>query len=178
MSSVPFLVFLSGILLSLSGLVYHPQARPSLEQFSFRESLIAFRVRNVCFPLLVIQTLEKYHRLRRDTERFKAGKSWQDNDLVFCNTRGEHFHHAHLYTMFQQLLKRAALLSIRFHDLRHSAATILIAMGIHVIVIQESLGHNNVAHTLNIYGHVLSSMQIAAAEKWDDVFSQQAEAAD
>ena len=54
-----------------------------------------------------------------------------------------------------------------------SAATILMAMGIHVKVIQELLGHSNVALTLNIYGHALPSIQAEASEKWDDLFGQQ-----
>jgi len=56
-----------------------------------------------------------------------------------------------------------------------SVATILIAMGIHVKVIQELLGHSNIALTLNIYGHALPSMQAEASEKWDDLFGEQDE---
>lgn len=129
--------------------------------------------RKILLPPLVVEALEQQQR--QDAERAKAGKSWHKNDQVFCNTRGEYFHPAHLYTMFQQLLKKADLPSIRFHDLRHSAATILMAMGVHVKVIQELLGHSNIALTLNMYGHALPSKQAEASEKWDDLFGEQGE---
>lgn len=75
--------------------------------------------------------------------------------------------------MFQQLLEQAGLLPMRCRDLRHSAATILMAMGIHVKVVQELLGHSNAALTLNVYGHVLPSLQKEAMERWDMLFGQQ-----
>jgi len=59
---------------------------------------------------------------------------------------------------------------MHFHDLRHSAATILLSMGVNMKVIQELLGHSDVAITLGLYSHLLSSMQKEAVDKWDDVF--------
>jgi integrase len=115
----------------------------------------------------------KVHRTHQEAARLKAGSSWQENDLVFCNIHGGFVHPAHLYTEFQHLLVEAGLPRMRFHDLRHSAATILMAMGIHPKVVQELLGHSNIAMTLNIYSHVLPSLQKEAMEKWGDVFGQQ-----
>jgi integrase len=59
---------------------------------------------------------------------------------------------------------------MRFHDIRHSAATILLAMGVPAKVIQELLGHSNITITLNIYSHVLPSMQQEAMNKLDHLF--------
>src|SRR5207245_8160671 len=59
---------------------------------------------------------------------------------------------------------------MHFHDLRHSAATILLSMGVNMKVIQELLGHSDVAITLGLYSHLLSSMQKDVMSKWDDVF--------
>lgn len=57
-----------------------------------------------------------------------------------------------------------------FHDLRHSAATILLSMGVNIKVIQELLGHSDITITLRVYGHLLPSMQEEAVEKWENVF--------
>ncbi|GCE17295.1 tyrosine-type recombinase/integrase [Dictyobacter kobayashii] len=59
---------------------------------------------------------------------------------------------------------------MHFHDLRHSAATLLMSMGVNIKVIQELLGHSDIVTTLGIYGHVLPSMQEGAVDKWDDAF--------
>lgn len=58
------------------------------------------------------------------------------------------------------------------HDLRHSAATILLMAGIHPKVVQERMGHSTIAMTLDIYSHVLPSMQQEAASKIDDLFKR------
>ena len=60
---------------------------------------------------------------------------------------------------------------MRFHDLRHSAATILLVAGVHPKVVQERLGHSTIAMTMDIYSHVLPSMQQEAADKIDDMLS-------
>jgi len=125
-------------------------------------------------PSFVVELL-KQHRVHQEEARLKAGAAWQENDLVFCNKHGGYLHPTHLYEMFQQLLEDAGLPHRRFHDLRHGAATILMAMGIHVKVIQELLGHSSAALTLNVYGHVLPSLQKEAMEKWDTLFGQREE---
>jgi integrase len=61
---------------------------------------------------------------------------------------------------------------MRFHDLRHSAATILLSMGVHVKVVQEILGHAHISMTLGIYGHVFPSMQRDAMDGMDDLFRE------
>ena len=61
---------------------------------------------------------------------------------------------------------------MRFHDLRHSAATLLLSMGVHAKVIQELLGHSQISITMNIYGHVLPSMQQDAMEKMNSLLQK------
>ena len=68
------------------------------------------------------------------------------------------------------MLNKADLPHMRFHDLRHSAATILMAAGVHPKVVQERLGHSTIAMTMDIYSHVLPSMQQDVADKIDDMF--------
>jgi integrase len=81
----------------------------------------------------------KQHKACQDEARQKAGAAWQDYDLVFCNTFGGYQDVKQLRVSFKRLLKEAGLPGIRFHDLRHSVATILLSMGVNVKVIQELL---------------------------------------
>ena len=71
---------------------------------------------------------------------------------------------------FKPLLKRAGLPNICFHDLRHTAATLLLLMEVHPKIVQEMLGHATIAMTLDTYSHVLPSMQDDAASKMDQLF--------
>ena len=110
----------------------------------------------------------KQHRAHQLEPRLKAGDGW--HDLVFCNIYGDYLHPDRMVERFQQLLKEAGLPHLRFHDLRHSAATILLSMGVHAKVVQELLGHSNISMTMDIYSHVLPSLQKDAMDKWDDLF--------
>ena len=68
---------------------------------------------------------------------------------------------------FHELLAAAKLPSVRFHDLRHTAATLLLAQGVDPRTIMETLGHSQISLTLNTYSHVLPTLQISAAAKMD-----------
>jgi integrase len=76
-----------------------------------------------------------------------------------------------LLRLFKKVLADAGLPHMRFHDLRHSAATILLAMGIHPKVVQELLGHSSFLITMNLYGHVFPSMLDDVVEKWNKEFN-------
>lgn len=127
--------------------------------------------RHIILPQFVIEALQQ-HRVRQKEARLKAGPAWEENDLVFCNIYGRFLNSQSLFVLFSSLLKKAGLPHMRFHDLRHSAATILLAMGVSAKVVQELLGHSNISLTLNVYGHVLPSMQQDAMDKLDDLYAQ------
>lgn len=72
--------------------------------------------------------------------------------------------------MFKRLLKVAALPDVRFHDLRHSAATVLLAAKVDLKVVSELLGHSSVVITADIYAHVMPEMQQEIVKKMDDLY--------
>lgn len=91
--------------------------------------------------------------------------------LVFCDTQGGPVWKSNLVRRsFLPLLKRAGLPRIRFHDLRHTAATLLLLQGVHPKVVQERLGHSQISITLDTFSHVLPSMGREAAAKLDALF--------
>ncbi len=72
---------------------------------------------------------------------------------------------------FRPLLKAAKLPVVRFHDLRHTSASLLFAQGVNPKVVQERLGHSSIQMTMDIYSHAIPTMQVDAAGKFDDLFS-------
>lgn len=128
--------------------------------------------RSISLPSFVIARL-KHHRIQQREQQLKVGKEWEEKDLVFPNRKGGYLSPKILFESFERLLKRAGLPHIRFHDLRHSAATILLSMGVNPKVIQEILGHSNISMTLGTYLHVLPSMQEEAMKKWENVFKEE-----
>ncbi len=113
------------------------------------------------------KTVLQNHLKRQQLERKFAGDKWIDNDLIFTSTIGTPVDHRNLFREFKKLLKEAGLPEIRFHDLRHTAATLMLQQNIHPKVVQERLGHSDISLTLNTYSHVLPGMQEEAAEKMD-----------
>ena len=110
------------------------------------------------------------HRARQHAERLALGPAWDDQDLVFTNAIGGPLDGSHvLRRQLHPLLKHASLPQIRFHDLRHTAATLLLGQDVHPKVVSEMLGHAGVAITMDLYSHVLPSMQQRAADAMDAV---------
>jgi integrase len=119
--------------------------------------------RQIALTPQAIQALRQ-HRSQQAAERLHLGPVWRDHGLLFCSTVGTFLDPAHLTTrVFQPLLRRATLPHMRFHDLRHTAATLLLAEGVHAKVVSEMLGHATIGLTLDLYSHVLPDMQSAAA---------------
>lgn len=125
--------------------------------------------RTISLPKVVMDAL-KEHREHQIEGKKKAGARWHELDLVFCNADGYYMHSNNLRHIFRVLLKDAGLPTMRIHDLRHSAATILLKMGVPPHVVQEILGHSHINITLGIYGHVLPGQQRDAMGEWDDLF--------
>jgi integrase len=99
------------------------------------------------------------HRSRQLQERLRAGSMWADGDLVFPNEFGAYLSTTTLTRNLDGILRRAGLPDVRFHDLRHSAATDWLRNGMHPKVASERLGHASVGITLDLYSHVTPTMQ-------------------
>ena len=114
------------------------------------------------------------HLARQREERLLLGLEWDDHGLVFTNTVGRPLHPSNfLQRSFYPLLEQAGLPRIRFHDLRHSAATLLLGLGIHPKIVSEMLGHSQIAITLDLYSHVTATMQQEAVRAFEGLFGSQ-----
>ena len=125
--------------------------------------------RSILLPQFVLEAL-KLHRFRQSEARLKAGVEWQEHDYVFCTSVGTHLHPTRdVLNQLKVLLAKAGLPAIRFHDLRHSSATMLLSMGVHPKIVQEILGHSQISMTLDTYSHVLPTMQKEAMSKLNEL---------
>ena len=134
--------------------------------------------RLITLPDLALESLKR-HRASQLEQRLVSGPEWESNDLVFCNDRGQYLYGTHITRgPFKRLLKRAGLPEIRFHDLRHSAATLLLSEGVHSKLVQELLGHSTITITMDTYSHVLPGLQREVASRMDAVLKPPKRAVD
>lgn len=110
-------------------------------------------------------------KANQDIEKAKMGESWQENGLVFPTSIGTIYDQSNLVAEFKVVLGLAGLPEIRFHDLRHTAASIMIKNGIDVITVSRTLGHSRPSTTLNCYGHLMPGIQPEAAQLIDDALT-------
>jgi integrase len=128
--------------------------------------------RTIRMPQIVTTAL-KSHRKRQLEERMALGKEWPDSGLVFTSPIGTPLDPRNVTREFQAMLAAAPNVPrVRFHDLRHTAATLLLAQGVDPRTIMETLGHSQISLTLNTYSHVLPALQADAAAKLDAILSR------
>ena len=105
-------------------------------------------------------------------ERAACNGSWVGQGLVFCTGRGTPIRRDNLHDKsWKPLLSRAGLPDIRFHDLRHTCATLLLTKGVHPKIVSEMLGHASIAITLDTYTHVIPGLGEVAASAMEDALS-------
>jgi integrase len=114
----------------------------------------------------------RMHQAAQEIQRTHAGTSWEEHELVFCTRLGRPLSARNVFRSFQVLLTKGSLPRIRFHDLRHTAATLLLAGRVNPKVVSEMLGHSTIAITLDIYSHVLPDMQQDAAATLEHLLYQ------
>lgn len=140
--------------------------RQNVAGLVFIEPKTARSRRSILLSQRAIATLRR-HRSRQNEQRLLVGPGWTDGDLVFCNPTGDAPDPGWVRQVFQGELRRAGLPVIRFHDLRHSAATLLLSKGVHPKVVSEMLGHATITLTLDTYSHLVPLMHAQAATAMD-----------
>jgi len=136
--------------------------------------------RTLALPSVCIERL-KTHRTQQLQERLKAGARWVDTGLVFTTYRtckegkGQHLkvgaglHPRNVLRVLHELLAAAKLPRVRFHDLRHSAASLLIAEGVELVEVSMLLGHSELRVTADLYSHLQKQTAAKAARRMDAV---------
>jgi integrase len=137
--------------------------------FVENEPKTASGARQVRLTQIVIDSISE-HQAHVDRMRKAAGARWREQGLVFPGRNGNYIRGHVVLATFRRALEKAGLPEMRFHDLRHSAATLLFAAGVNAKVVQEALGHSHVSITLGMYGDVTPDMQQDAANAMDRVF--------
>ncbi|MDQ3793293.1 MAG: tyrosine-type recombinase/integrase [Actinomycetota bacterium] len=118
--------------------------------------------REIVFTSSIAETLRR-HRTLQSKERLAAKRPWRDGRLVFPNTKGAVNRRASVYENFQRHREKLGLHKMRFHDLRDTAATLMIRGGVDLPAVADILGHADPAMTLRRYSHVLPDMRVRAA---------------
>ncbi|UOE21870.1 site-specific integrase [Thermobifida halotolerans] len=114
--------------------------------------------RRIALPARCVHSL-KYHHELQQRECETAGAAWQHSGHVFTTAQGGPIDPTNLTRAFNTLLRKAGLRRIRFHDLRHSTATLLLEQGVELVVIKELLGHSHIGVTATVYAHVRLRLQ-------------------
>ncbi len=136
--------------------------------FTFGVPKTAKSRRSIKLPAVALSSL-KHHRKAQLEERVALSGLYSDQGLVFPSRTGTPVYRQDLITRsFKPLLQRAGLPDIRFHDLRHTCATLLLLKGVHAKYVQELLGHATISITLDTYSHVLPGMGDAASGAMDE----------
>jgi len=128
--------------------------------------------RTLALPASIVRSLRE-HRDRQLKEREAAGDKWNETDLVFTSPTGTSIDATKISKEFHRHLDRAGLPQRRFHDLRHSCATLLLVQGVSPRVVMEVLGHSQISQTMNTYTHVLPELRRQAADRIDDLLYEQ-----
>jgi len=120
--------------------------------------------RTLVMPTMIVERLRE-HEARQAAEKLWAGSKWEQTDLVFTHRNGGPIPARHVIEHFHDALAKAGMRRVRFHDLRHSCATLLLVQGISPRVVMEVLGHSEIALTMNAYSHVVPELQRDAAQR-------------
>jgi integrase len=122
--------------------------------------------RTITPPKTVFDLLRVQQRKQAETREL-AQSLWTDSDLVFTNDFGGALDGDAVYASYKKLLRANGLPDIRLHDLRHTAATLMLQNGDDVKTVQETLGHHTAAFTLDVYGHVTGRMRKESAMRME-----------
>ncbi|NMA62252.1 MAG: site-specific integrase, partial [Firmicutes bacterium] len=114
-------------------------------------------------------SLLKKHKTKQNELKLSVGEAYADKGFVFAKENGDPIQINNFgQRSYTDLIELAGVKNIRFHDLRHTCATLLLAKGVNPKIVQERLGHTDISMTLNRYSHVTPTMQDSAARLLGD----------
>jgi integrase len=120
-------------------------------------------------PPVTVSALQGRRR-QQDEQRLLAGESWTEQKLIFTTRLGTPVDTSNILHRFQQILKEAGIEKMRFYDLRHTHASLLIAEGVHPKKIAERLGHASIKLTMDLYGHLFDGSDKESADRMQKLF--------
>jgi integrase len=128
--------------------------------------------RTIVIPAMAVDALRD-QRQRQRLDRLRAGRRWQDGgDFVFASRLGTPLNGVKITHALHVALDRAGLPQMRFHDLRHIAATLMLEAGVPLITVSRGLGHAKIHTTADVYGRVTTAMQEDSAARMDEILSR------
>jgi integrase len=134
--------------------------------FVFQQPKTPKSRRTVPLGTTAIEALKRQRR-RQIKERLQLGPDYREPDLVFASGAGTPIFPGNIRRAFERLLRVAEAPRVRFHDLRHTHASLLLVQGVHPKVVSERLGHASIVITLDTYSHVMPTMQDDAVREFD-----------
>ncbi len=137
--------------------------RPDGNGVVFVPTKTSYGKRSVALGAITVDVLRAHYE-RQQRERVAAGEKWVEHGLIFKTGIGTPISQRNLLRNFKVLLKQAGLPPIRFHDLRHTAASLMLNQCVSAIVVSRRLGNARTSITIDVYGHLIPSMQAEAAE--------------
>lgn len=123
--------------------------------------------RTIALPPSAFMVLDE-HRKAREAQSLLLGSQLKDTDLVFSTLEGKPYRPNTITNAWRTLAKKCGVNVIRFHDARHTHASLMLKQGIHPKIVQERLGHSSIEMTLDIYSHITPGLQATAAAKFDE----------
>jgi integrase len=130
-----------------------------------QEPKTASSIRKIYMDDDIIRLLKK-QKVKQNLERLKFGGAYKEHNMVFAQETGETVNPHGVNSLFARFIKQQGLPHIRFHDLRHTHATILLQMGYNPKIVAERLGHASVRTTLDVYSHVTEPMKKDLSEQF------------
>jgi integrase len=144
--------------------------QPTRNGLVFEEPKTARSRRSILLPKFLRPLLER-QRTAQTRRRLAKTEKWIEHDLMIDRGDGQPVNPDTLSTGWARHLRRHKLPQVRFHDLRHAHATLMLVEGVHPKIVSERLGHSSVGITLDTYSHVLPTLQQEAARAFDHLFS-------
>lgn len=132
--------------------------RQQVQRVDGKDQVLPLKTKSSRRTLPLTANVQKALRGRvisQDKEKVIAGERWVDTGLIITSSIGTPLNPGNFYTRYKQLLKDAGLEGHTFHDLRHTATSMLVRQGVHPRVAMEILGHSQISVTMDVYAHVM-----------------------